>query len=119
MLTRLAREPSGTGKLVALQLDATQDYRAGGVKLESLTLLGVGPSRKPARIGPILRTMLTTGETMPASADSLKTRDLTTYAWRFADGALLIGGQTFETTVGDNKRSRETPRTLRYPLSLP
>lgn len=118
-LTRLAREPSGTGKLVALQLDATQNHGASGVKLASLTLLGVGPSRKPSRIGPILRSVLTTGETAPASADSLKTRDLTTYAWRFADGALLISGQTFETAVGDHRRSRETPRTLRYPLSLP
>lgn len=118
-LTRIAIEPVGAGRLIALHLDSTQDYRSGGAELASLTLLGVGPSKKPSRIGPILRSVLTTGETAPASADSLKTRDFTTYEWKFADGALLISGQTFEASVGDNKRSRQVPRAFRYPLSLP
>lgn len=118
-LTRIAAEPVGSGKLVMLQLGASQGYRSGGAGTESLTLLGIGPSKKPSRLGPILLSVLLTSESAPGGADSLKTRDFTTYEWRFADGFLLIGGQSAENTLGEHKVSRKSPLALRYPLALP
>ena len=118
-LTRIAVESVGSAKLVALRLEATQDYGSGGAATESLTLLGVGPSRKPSRLGPILLSAQLTSEPAPASADSLKTRDSITYEWRLADGALLIGGQTVDSLLGEHKVTRKTPLALRYPLALP
>ena len=96
-----------------LQLAATQGYRSGSAETESLTVLGIGPSKKPSRLGPILLSTRLTSESAPASADSLKTRDATTYEWHVADGLLLIGGQSAENTLGEHRVSRKSPLALR------
>ncbi len=76
-LTRIAAEPVGPAKLVTLRLDSTQNYGSSAAGTQSLTLLGIGPSRKPSRLGPILLSTLVVSEPAPASTDSLKTRDYT------------------------------------------
>lgn len=117
-LTRIASETAGAGKLVALELSATEQDGAVSTQTQSLTLLGIGRSGKPARLGPVLRSVLTE-ESAADKADRLKMRDLTTYDWRLADGALAMSEQTMELTAGPHKSTRKSPLTLRYSLALP
>ncbi len=124
-LARIAVESVGSSKLVTVSLDATQDYQSGSAGNSSLTVIGVGKSKKPARIGPILRA---TYGSMPAAEaaakgpkaeEAIQASSATTYEWRFADGALQITGQTVDSTLGPHKRQTKAPLTLRYPLVFP
>lgn len=121
-LARIAIEPVGPSKLITVSLDATQDYQLGSAGSASLTVIGVGKSKKPARIGPILRatySSLPPPENAPKGEEALQASSATTYDWRFTDGALQITGQTVDNTLGPHKRQTKAPLTFRYPLVFP
>jgi hypothetical protein len=118
-LTRLTVETVGPTRLAALYLDAAQEYPSGSAGSQSLTLFGVGPAKKPSRLGPILLGAQLTRQPPPAAAGSPKTRDLITYKWRLADGAVQVSGQTADSWLGEHKLTHKAQLALRYPLALP
>ncbi len=87
---------------------------------QSLAVVGVGPSGRPATIGPIVVRDATGSFPYGDQAETDTSETVITRSWRLEPGALVVSDQKIEETKGSRtRRRRAPPHETRYTLAFP